>query len=350
VRLNSSLIPTTSYYDPADSSERYYMVRAVRLESSSSGTYYNPSQGVFAEAALSAPAGETNTWAGRGAENWTIRDAEGTAGETAGWDRIMVEGALNISASATNQFTVRIVSANRDAAPGPPENFDKDRSYSWPILTATAPITGFDPARIKLLTSGFQADLGGGVFKLALREDDTSIHLEFTANHAPLAGSALFFRAWDIPLQIDIKQFLEAFTSDPDGDGRALIQVGSSTNGTSIQTDGTSLIFSGANNLAETISYWVQDLREYRPGDTVRTATSAITVQPIPRSAQFTAFHAIEIHWQSVTDQLYQVQYRLEAGAPWTNEGPPIVGTGERMSLFQRASDVTRLYRVIEVP
>jgi hypothetical protein len=45
-RLTSSLLTTTNYTDPLVSSN-IYMVRAVTLEQSPSGTYYNPSQGVF---------------------------------------------------------------------------------------------------------------------------------------------------------------------------------------------------------------------------------------------------------------------------------------------------------------
>jgi hypothetical protein len=45
-RLTGSLITATNYTDPLVSSN-VYMVRAVKLELSASGTYYNPSQGVF---------------------------------------------------------------------------------------------------------------------------------------------------------------------------------------------------------------------------------------------------------------------------------------------------------------
>ncbi len=53
-RLNSSLVTATSYTDSsAPGGSVTYMVRAVRLETSGSGSYYNPSQGVFATASVS---------------------------------------------------------------------------------------------------------------------------------------------------------------------------------------------------------------------------------------------------------------------------------------------------------
>jgi hypothetical protein len=45
-RLTSNPIATTNYVDPANGSY-IYMVRAVKLEISASGSYYNPSQGIF---------------------------------------------------------------------------------------------------------------------------------------------------------------------------------------------------------------------------------------------------------------------------------------------------------------
>lgn len=46
-KLNSSLITSTSYTDIKAIGLYTYMVKAVKLETSGSGTYYNPSQGIF---------------------------------------------------------------------------------------------------------------------------------------------------------------------------------------------------------------------------------------------------------------------------------------------------------------
>jgi hypothetical protein len=47
VRLTSNPIETCSFKDISAGTGDSYMVRAVKLESSASGTYYNGSQGVF---------------------------------------------------------------------------------------------------------------------------------------------------------------------------------------------------------------------------------------------------------------------------------------------------------------
>ncbi len=55
-RVSSSLVSGTSFNDPSATSGTYtYMVRAVKLESTPSGTYYNPSQGVFTTADGTGP-------------------------------------------------------------------------------------------------------------------------------------------------------------------------------------------------------------------------------------------------------------------------------------------------------
>jgi len=55
-RLNSSLLGATTFTDTAPLANGIYMVRAVKLESTPSGTYYNPSQGAFYTNNASAPA------------------------------------------------------------------------------------------------------------------------------------------------------------------------------------------------------------------------------------------------------------------------------------------------------
>ncbi len=55
-RLNSALLGATTFTDPAPLTGGVYMVRAVKLESTPSGTYYNASQGAFYTNNVSAPA------------------------------------------------------------------------------------------------------------------------------------------------------------------------------------------------------------------------------------------------------------------------------------------------------
>lgn len=55
-RLNSALLDATSFTDSAPLTGGIYMVRAVKLETTPSGTYYNPSQGAFYTNVVQTPA------------------------------------------------------------------------------------------------------------------------------------------------------------------------------------------------------------------------------------------------------------------------------------------------------
>jgi hypothetical protein len=50
-RLNGSLLTGTSFTDSTGSAGNTYMVRAVKLQTTPSGTYFNASQGIFANVA-----------------------------------------------------------------------------------------------------------------------------------------------------------------------------------------------------------------------------------------------------------------------------------------------------------
>lgn len=55
-RLNSGLIPSTGFTDITAAPGSYtYMVRAVRLQTNFSGSYFNPSQGIFAGVTVTPP-------------------------------------------------------------------------------------------------------------------------------------------------------------------------------------------------------------------------------------------------------------------------------------------------------
>jgi hypothetical protein len=61
-RVTSSLEPGTSFTDPSVTSGTYtYMVRAAKLEDTPSGTYFNPSQGIFVTVSGSLPSQPTVT-------------------------------------------------------------------------------------------------------------------------------------------------------------------------------------------------------------------------------------------------------------------------------------------------
>lgn len=348
-RLTPALITSTKFTDPAFTDEQFYMVKAVKLEKSSSGSYLNSSQGAFVSVNLATASPDDFTWSGRATRTWNFDDVRGTAGASPGWDAVHLSGPLEVTATVTNRFTVRIVSSAPDGTVGAPRNFSSTSNYLWPIVISDTNITSFDSSKVQLQTSDFIEDLQGGTFSLVLGADGKSINLSFKANRPPTTVPATFFRSWDTPVHLEISELLDGYTHDADGDRRVLLDVGVSTNGTVVARSATALDFTFSNNLPETIPYWVQDVRHYRPGDTLRIAEGTIRIQPVPEALPFSAFHAIEIEWQGQPGQRYQVQSRLQTGTEWINEGESFIATGEKKSLFQRADAETKFYRIILV-
>src|SRR5262249_54076904 len=150
-----------------------------RLEPSGSGTYFNASQGAFAQVSLTPPATSGDVWAGRDSQTWQVSDAYGNPGSFPGWDQTNITGTLDVTATPANRFTVKIVSLGRDVKPGVPSNFENNTYFTWPILSATGSILNFDPAKVDLDTEAFQGDLGGGTFSLSLSGDGMGVDLNF---------------------------------------------------------------------------------------------------------------------------------------------------------------------------
>ncbi|PWU16241.1 MAG: hypothetical protein C5B50_13945 [Verrucomicrobia bacterium] len=87
-RLTSSPITATGYTDSSASGAVNYMIRAVKLESTASGTYYNPSQGAFLYAA-SAAGGSTGS-GGNGGGGSSTNSTGGSSTNSAGVTNMVV--------------------------------------------------------------------------------------------------------------------------------------------------------------------------------------------------------------------------------------------------------------------
>ena len=122
------------------------------------------------------------TWSGGGFYDWEIFNVAGTPGSA--WDFIDVTGQLLFSGlSPTNQFSINLFSLS--ALPntvGSLSGWDSSTNYSWTILSAGSPITGFNAANFTLNLANFTNNnaLGGGLFTLAAQGND--LNLLFTAN------------------------------------------------------------------------------------------------------------------------------------------------------------------------
>jgi len=207
--------------------------------------------------------------AGGSAYRWELNDATGGAGT--GWDVLNVTGDINVEATSGDPFLVNLYSLN-GTTPGLAANWNNDTTNTFTIATATDAVTNFVADKFSLNDANFSNDLAGGVFSV----EEGSLKVKFTPNHAPVANSFTNNRAPNLSLKIKLTNLLALATSDVDGDARALIALGASTNGATITTNATYLFFTSTNNLAEAISYTVRDVRSYRAGDTIRTGTGAL--------------------------------------------------------------------------
>ncbi len=125
------------------------------------------------------------TLAGGGNYNWQVTNAGGTAGT--GWDTVAVGGALAITATAANPFTINAwsLSGTTPATSGGAAGFDATQNQTWRIARATGGITGFAADRFQVVTTaangtgGFSNTLSGGTFSVAQSGND--LNLVFTA-------------------------------------------------------------------------------------------------------------------------------------------------------------------------
>jgi hypothetical protein len=216
----------------------------------------------------------TTTWNGGDKFTNLVSNATGAAG--VGYSQINVTGYLDIQATGNNPVVLDLASLN-GGLPGLAANFNSDSNYTWAIITATRGISGFDPAKFNLDTSMLLNDLAGGTFTLSLAADSSSIALNFTPNHPPVATPFAIGRPFGNTFQISVADLLAQSASDPDGDAVALVSV-ESTNETSVTISGGLILLNLTNNWDENLRFIVRDVRDYRPGDTIRMATNTISL------------------------------------------------------------------------
>ena len=119
----------------------------------------------------------SETWDTNGAYAFQMSSATGTAGTD--WDLLSIAGNLNIPATITNAFTIKLYTLT-GGAPGQAANFDHTQDYQWPIATVTGSITNFDATKFIVDASQFQNSTGSGKFGVQLSSDQKSVNLVFT--------------------------------------------------------------------------------------------------------------------------------------------------------------------------
>jgi autotransporter-associated beta strand protein len=98
-------------------------------------------------------------------------------------DQLLIDGALNISASAGSPFTIKLVSLTSANTPGPLSGFNKHANDTWTLATAAAGVLNFAANEFILDTSLFSNDFSGGTFSLA--SDGNSLMIQYVAPLSP---------------------------------------------------------------------------------------------------------------------------------------------------------------------
>jgi autotransporter-associated beta strand protein len=297
----------------------------------------NNTPGLISPAGPLAVGAESNSCgdlvlAGGAAYRWELSDAAGPAG--LGWDILnVVSGDIDVTATSGNPFTVNLVSLNGNAL-GLAANWNNNATNVYAIATASGAVNGFAANKFALDDSLFANDLAGGVFSI----EEGSIAVRFTPNQAPVSNAVTNNRAPHASLKLNIADLVASATSDPDGDGRALVGVSpTSTNGVSITTNATYIFYSNLNSVEDEFTYTVRDLRSYRPGDTVRTTTGTIRITvstPAGTNQNFVSFAVVEgkptMRFAGVPGYTYDVQRATDLTPPvsWqtlhTTNAPPL--------------------------
>ncbi|MEY3759161.1 MAG: hypothetical protein RIR39_652, partial [Pseudomonadota bacterium] len=108
------------------------------------------------------------------------------AGSTTGWDlHSITPGALTISSTNINPFTIDITGLNAGNIPGTVVNFNKNLDYTWKIASANGGINGFSADKFNLAYANFinnnsiTGTKNNGSFSII--EDGTNLALLYTA-------------------------------------------------------------------------------------------------------------------------------------------------------------------------
>jgi autotransporter-associated beta strand protein len=118
------------------------------------------------------------TYDASGVYTWEINNATGTKGVDPGWDWQNITGALTISATSGNQFTIDINGLTAGNSLGAVPNFNKYSNYSWIIATASGGIVNFSADKFAVSPINFASNnsisgtAANGVFSISVSGND----------------------------------------------------------------------------------------------------------------------------------------------------------------------------------
>lgn len=119
---------------------------------------------------------------------FNLYSATGTAGATSGWDKLSLSGALSLTATAGDPFTIQLESLGTTSSLGSAAFFSGASNYSWQFVTADGGITGFSASAFAVDTSSWANSFSGS---FSVSQSGNSLYLNYSAIPEPSTYAAL---------------------------------------------------------------------------------------------------------------------------------------------------------------
>jgi hypothetical protein len=132
---------------------------------------------------------------GGGNFKWELQDTGGNAGT--GWDTLVIDGVLNLTATSANRFELDLATLNGAGQQGNAAGFLFTELYDWTLLTAVDGIVGFSADKILLDLQAFAGPHSGNftLQKLSHGDGSESLVLHYSPVAVPEPSRALLLLA-----------------------------------------------------------------------------------------------------------------------------------------------------------
>lgn len=265
------------------------------------------------------------TWQPNSHYTWGISSVNGGAG--AGWDNLSINGKLTINATSSGKLNIDLTSLAATGLVGTLANLTNSASYSWPILTASGGITGFNPANINLTTTAFStpSGLGSGVLSVTTNNDPSGHTIYVNFAQPPVPGAFAIGAVEGVATSVSVAKIVSVASTINSGGSLTIASVTSPTaNSATVSLSGGNLIYTSAANLnSDTIHYVLTDGFATASGSISVTVTAngtgnnGLTVTPSGGSVIVQAF--------GIPGQSYYIQVASSVTGPWTDlPGTPV--------------------------
>ncbi|MHC1765364.1 MAG: Ig-like domain repeat protein [Verrucomicrobiia bacterium] len=319
-RVNSELITGTTYTDSAPGSDRFYMVRAVKLEVSGSGSYYNASQGFFQ----------------------TVEEGQA-----------LLPTSVGITSSANPAVPGQSVTFAATASPVPPGEGTPTGSVQFKIdgVDAGAPVALENGTAIYASSS-----LGHGSHTVAaayagdanFEASSGQLHPDQLINTPPVAGSDTIERDPTGGTKVSIDTLLSN-DSDPDADTVTFLGVSAtSAHGGIVTRDDSWIFYSPAPGFTESDSF-TYTIGDGFAGPQTGTVTVAIRLDDGPSqnlTIQDLGNGSYQVRGDAIPGRTYRIQFTTDLSNPdWQTLGTVAADVFGVFVFIDTPGPSTRFYR-----